>query len=86
MRYHSIHIESDLSKVVNLIHNSRLLSYDPNRIVSYFSNITDLEVKERELLDSIGRAHNEREMCKKNMEITFKEIEENKILLEPLTS
>jgi hypothetical protein len=82
MNDHNIHIESDLSKVVNLINNSRLLGFDPNRIVSYLSNIADLEARERQLLDSIGRAHDEHEMYKKNMKITFKEIEENKTLLE----
>jgi hypothetical protein len=79
---HNIQIESDLSKVVNLINNSRLLGFDPNRIVSYLSNIANLEVRERQLLDSIQGAHDEHEMYKKNMEITFKEIEENKTLLE----
>jgi chaperonin cofactor prefoldin len=82
MNSHQIHIESDLSKVVNLINNSRLLGFDPNGIVSYLSNIADLEVKERQLLDSIGIAHDEHEMYKKNMEITYKEIEENNTLLE----
>jgi chaperonin cofactor prefoldin len=82
MNSHQIHIESDLSKVVNLINNSRLLGFDPNGIVSYLSNIADLEVKERQLLDSIGIAHDEHEMYKKSMEITYKEIEENNTLLE----
>jgi hypothetical protein len=79
---HNIHIESDLSKLVNLINNSRLLGFDPNRIISYLSNITDLEARERQLPDSIGRARDEHEMCKKNMDITYKEIEENKTILE----
>jgi hypothetical protein len=79
---HNIHIESDLSKLVNLINNSRLLGFDPIRIVFYPSNITDLEARERQLLDSIVRARDEHEMCKKNMDTTFKEIEENKTLLE----
>ena len=70
------------SKIVNLINNSRLLGFDPNRIVSYLSNIADLEAKERQLLDSIERAHDEHEMYRKTMEITFKEIEKNKTLLE----
>jgi hypothetical protein len=82
MNNHKIHIESDLSNVVNLINNSRLLGFDPNRIVSYLSNITDLEARERQLHDSIRRARDEHEMYKKNMNITFKEIEENKTLLE----
>ncbi len=82
MNNHNIHIESDLSKVVNLINNSRLLGLDPNRIVSYLANIANLESRERQLLDSIGRAHDELEMYEKNMKITFKEIEENKTLLE----
>ena len=82
MNNHNIHIESDLSKVVNLINNSRLLGFDPNRIVSYLSNIAGLEAKERQLFDSIERAHDEHEMYKKNMEVTFKEIEKNKTLLE----
>lgn len=82
MNNHKIHIESDLSNVVNLINNSRLLGFDPNRIVSYLSNITDLEARERQLHDSIRRALDEHEMYKKNMNITFKEIEENKTLLE----
>jgi len=82
MNNHKIHIESDLSNVVNLINNSRLLGFDPNRIVSYLSNITDLEARERQLHDSIRRARDEHEMYKKNMNITFREIEENKTLLE----
>ena len=84
MNNHNIHIESDLSKIVNLINNSRLLGLDPNRIVSYLANIANLESRERQLLDSIGRAHDELDMYKKNMKITFKEIEENKTLLEEL--
>jgi hypothetical protein len=79
---HNIHLEGDLSKVVNLINNSRLLGFDPNQITSYLSNIADLQERERQLLDSIRRAHDEHEMCKKSIEITFKGIEENKILLE----
>jgi hypothetical protein len=79
---HNIHLEGDLSKVVNLINNSRLLGFDPSQITSYLSNIADLQQRERQLLDSIRRAHDEHEMCKKSIEITFKEIEENKILLE----
>jgi hypothetical protein len=79
---HNIHIESDLSKLVNIINNSRLLGFDPNRILYYLSNIADLEARERQLLDSIQRAHDEHEMCRENMEITFKEIEENKTILE----
>jgi hypothetical protein len=82
MNNHNLHIESDLSKVVNLINNSRLLGFDPIRIVSYLANIANLEVRERQILDSIQRTHDEHEMCKKNIEITFKEIEENKTLLE----
>ena len=49
MNNHNKHIEGDLSKIVNLIDNSRLLGFDPNRIVSYLSNIADLEAKERQL-------------------------------------
>ena len=45
---HDIHIESDLPKLVNLINNSRLLGFDPNRIVVYISSITDLEERERQ--------------------------------------
>lgn len=82
MNNHNIHIDGDLSKVVNLINNSRLLGFDPSRIVSYLSNIADLEAKERQLFVSIEKAHDEHEMYKKSMEITFKEIEENKTLLE----
>lgn len=82
MNNHNIHIESDLSKVVSLINNSRLLGFDPSQIVSYLANIADLEERERQLLDSIKRAHDEHEMCKRNTKITFKEIEENKTLLE----
>jgi hypothetical protein len=82
MNNHNVHIESDLSKVVNLINNSRLLGFDPNQIVLHLANIADLEERERQLLDSIKRAHDEHEMCKRNMKITFKEIEENKTLLE----
>jgi hypothetical protein len=82
VNYHNIHIESDLSKLMNLVNNSKLLGFDPNRILSYLSNIAALEARERLLLDFIQRAHDEHEMCKKNMEITFKEIEENKTILE----
>ncbi|MGH9987101.1 MAG: hypothetical protein ACRD8W_24405 [Nitrososphaeraceae archaeon] len=78
---HNIHIESDLPKLVNLINNSRLLGFDPNRIVVYISNITDLEERERQLHDSISRAHDELNMYKNSKEITFKEIKENEILL-----
>lgn len=79
---HNIHIESDLPKLVNLINNSRLLGFDPNRIVVYISNITDLEGRERQLHDSISRAHDELNMYKNSKEITFKEIKENEILLD----
>jgi hypothetical protein len=82
MNNHNIHIDGDLSKVVNLINNTRLLGFDPNRIVSYLSDIADLEAKKRQLFVSIEKAHDEHEMYRKNMEITFKEIEENKTLLE----
>ena len=82
MNNHNIHLESDLSKVVNLVNNSRMLGFDPNQVVSYLANIADLEERERQLLDSIKRAHDEHEMCKRNIKITFKEIEENKTLLE----
>ena len=78
---HDIHIESDLPKLVNLINNSRLLGFDPNRIVVYISSITDLEERERQLHDSISRAHDELNMYKNSKEITFKEIKENEILL-----
>lgn len=82
MNNHNIHIDGDLSKVVNLINNTRQLGFDPNRIVSYLSNLADLEAKERQLFDSIERARDEHEMYKKNMEITYKEIEKNNTLLE----
>lgn len=65
MNNHNIHIDGDLSKVVNLINNSRLLGFDPNRIVSYLSNIAGLEAKERQLFDSIERAHDEHECTRK---------------------
>jgi chaperonin cofactor prefoldin len=79
---YNLRIESDLPKLVNLLNNSRLLGFDPNKIVGYFSNIADLEQRERKVHDSIAIAHDELNITKNSMDITFKEINENKILLD----
>jgi len=79
---HNIHIETDLPEIVNLINNSRLLGFDPNRIVDYISNIADLEGRERQLHDSTNKAGDELKMYKNNIEITFNEIRENQTLLD----
>ncbi len=79
---YNLQIETDLPKLVNLLNNSRLLGFDPNKIVGYISNIADLEQREKRLHDSIIRAHDESKITKNSMDITFKEINENKILLD----
>jgi len=79
---YNLQIETDLPKLVNLLNNSRLLGFDPNKIMGYISNIADLEQREKRLHDSIIRAHDESKITKNSMDITFKEINENEILLD----
>ena len=79
---YNLQIETDFPKLVNLLNNSRLLGFDPNKIVGYISNIADLEQREKRLHDSIIAAHDESKITKNSMDITFKEINENKILLD----
>ena len=74
---HDIRIDGDLPKLVNLINNSRLLGFDPNRIQAYISNIADLEEREKQLHESIKYSQDELIMQKNLKEITFREMEGN---------